>query len=35
MGKDETEVLQAVQGLVTRGIVEQEGPQYRISDVYA
>ena len=34
-GKDEEEILPAVQSLVTRGIVEQEGPQYRICDMYA
>lgn len=34
-GKDETEILPAIEGLVIRGIVEQEGPQYRICDMYA
>ena len=34
-GKDEVEIIPAIEGLVTRGIVEQEGLQYRICDMYA
>lgn len=34
-GKDEVEIVPAVKGLVTRGIVEQDGLQYRICDIYA
>jgi predicted transcriptional regulator len=33
-GKDEDEILPAVEGLTTRGIIEKEGPQYRICDMY-
>jgi len=35
MGKEEGEILPAVESLVTRGIIEQEGPEYRICDMYA
>ncbi len=34
-GKEEVEIIPAVEGLVTRGIIEQEGFQYRICDMYA
>jgi ArsR family transcriptional regulator len=33
-GKDEVEILPAVEGLMTRGIIGKEGPQYRICDMY-
>lgn len=34
-GKNEVEVLPAVEGLAARGIIEQEGLQYRICDMHA
>lgn len=34
-GKDEVEILPAVEGLITRGIIEKEGQRYRICDRYA
>jgi ArsR family transcriptional regulator len=34
-GKDEREILPVVESLAARGIIEQEGPQYRICDRYA
>ncbi len=33
-GKDEAEIIPVVEGLVARGIVEQEGLEYRIRDMY-
>ncbi|MCU0631100.1 MAG: ArsR family transcriptional regulator [Methanoregulaceae archaeon] len=33
-GKDETEIIPAVEGLITRGIIVKEGPQYQICDMY-
>jgi ArsR family transcriptional regulator len=35
MGKDEGEIFQAIEGLTKRGIIEKEGPHYRICDMYA
>ena len=35
MGKEEGDILPALEDLATRGIIEQEGPQYRICDMYA
>lgn len=34
-GKDEVEILPAVEGLISRGIIEKEGQRYRICDRYA
>lgn len=34
-GKDEAGIIPVIEGLVARGIVEQEGLEYRIRDMYA
>jgi ArsR family transcriptional regulator len=34
-GKEDVEIIPAVEDLISRGIIEQEGPQYRICDIYA
>ena len=33
-GRDEVEIIPAVEGLMNRGIIGKEGPQYRICDMY-
>jgi ArsR family transcriptional regulator len=35
MGKEERDIIPAIEGLKARGIIEQEGTQFRIRDVYA